>query len=142
ADAHSELMSSYPWGETDPSQLQVNLPDTASVQGKHLLSRDEGTPPNSNDEAHDWAAAFGSNLSPSDSDTGDDFRGPQDPAVICPAPGANPPPQPERCDDTEYGRGAGGQLAYKVKLRAGKGKTVWFGVGGAKCRPAQAGGEV
>ena len=142
ADAHSELMSSYSWGETNPSQINVNLADTASVQGKHLLFRDEGTPPESNGEAHDWAAAFGTALSPSDSDTGRDFRGPQDPAIICPASGPDAPPQPDRCDDTKYGKGAGGQLTYQVTLQAGKTTTVWFGVGGSTSGPAQARAEL
>ena len=138
ADAHSELMSSYPWGETEPSQTLVNLDDSVSVRGKHLLFRDKGKPPSPNFESHDWAAAFGSDLSPYATKTGKNFRGPQDPAVICPASGPSAPPQPERCDDTEYGKGAGGQLAYKVKLQAGKVKTVWFGVGGSTSGPTQA----
>ena len=138
ADAHSELMSSYPWGETEPSQTLVNLADSVSVRGKHLLFREKGKPPSPNFESHDWAAAFGSDLSPYATKTGKNFRGPQDPAVICPASGLSAPPQPKRCDDTEYGKGAGGQLAYKVKLRAGKVKTVWFGVGGSTSGPTQA----
>ena len=138
ADAHSELMSSYPWGETKPSQTLVNLADSVSVRGNHLLFREKGKPPSPNFESHDWAAAFGSDLSPYATKTGKNFRGPQDPAVICPASGPSAPPQPERCDDTEYGKGAGGQLGYKVKLRAGKVKTVWFGVGGSTSGPAQA----
>ncbi len=44
-DAHSELMSVYPWGQTMPSQLQANLQDTGSFQGKTLVFRDQGTPP-------------------------------------------------------------------------------------------------
>jgi hypothetical protein len=142
ADAHSELISSYPWGETNPSQLEVNLADSASVRGKHLVFRDKGRPPHPNIESHDWAAAFGSDLSPYASKTGKDFRGPQDPAVICPASGPDAPPQPERCDDTEYGKGAGGQLAYKVRLQAGMVKTVWFGVAGSTSGPAQARAEL
>ena len=138
ADAHSELMSSYPWGETKPSQTLVNLADSVSVRGNHLLFREKGKPPSPNFESHDWAAAFGSDLSPYATKTGKNFRGPQDPAVICPASGPSAPPQPERCDDTQYGQGAGGQLGYKVKLRAGKVKTVWFGVGGSTSGPAQA----
>ena len=138
ADAHSELMSSYPWGETKPSQTLVNLADSVSVRGNHLLFREKGKPPSPNFESHDWAAAFGSDLSPYGTKTGKNFRGPQDPAVICPASRPSAPPQPERCDDTEYGKGAGGQLGYKVKLRAGKVKTVWFGVGGSTSGPAQA----
>jgi hypothetical protein len=142
ADAHSELLSSYPWGETTPSQIEVNLADSVSVQGRHLLFRDNGKPQSSNFESHDWAAAFGSALSPYASKTGRDFRGPQDPAVICPASGPSAPPQPERCDDTEYGKGAGGQLAYKVRLRAGEVRTVWFAVGGSASGPAQASAEL
>ncbi len=64
ADAHSELLSSYPWGETAPSQLDVNLADSVSVRGKHLLFRDKGTPKSPNFSSHDWAAAFGSDLVP------------------------------------------------------------------------------
>jgi hypothetical protein len=138
ADAHSELMSSYPWGETEPSQTRVNLADSVSVRGKHLLFRDRGKPPSPNFTFHDWAAAFGSDLSPYATKTGKNFRGPQDPAVICPASGPDAPPQPERCDDTAYGKGVGGQLAYKVKLKAGEVKTVWFGVGGSTSGPTQA----
>ncbi len=142
ADAHSELLSSYPWGETQPSQTEVNLADSVSVQGRHLLFRDKGTPQSPNVESHDWAAAFGANLAPYATETGRDFRGPQDPAVICPASGPSAPPQPERCDDTEYGKGAGGQLTYKVRLQAGEVKTLWFGVGGSASGPVQARAEL
>lgn len=142
ADAHSELMGSYPWGETTPSQSAVNLRDTAETPGKHLVFRDHGTPPASNGEKHDWAAAFGSDLAPAQKQTGRTFRGPQDPAVICPASGPNAPTQPARCDDTAYGRGAGGRLTYQLKLRAGQTRTVWFGVGGSTSGPADARAEL
>ncbi|MFP5283744.1 MAG: glycogen debranching protein, partial [Actinomycetes bacterium] len=142
ADAHSELLGSYPWGETTPSQLTENLPDTARVQGRHLVFRDQGDPPHPNSEPHDWAAAFGSSLAPSASETGEDYRGPQDPAVICPASGPNAPTQPPRCDDTAYGKGAGGQLSYRVRLRAGEVRTVWFAVGGSTSGPADARAEL
>ena len=132
ADAHSELMGSYPWGETSPSQKDVNLADTAVLGQRHLGFRDRGTPPDSNGEAHNWGAAFGSTLEPTGSEVGENYRGPQDPAVICPASGPDAPPQPdEPCDDTEYGNGAGGRLTYEVRLRAGEVRTVWFGVGGS-----------
>ena len=61
-------MGIYPWGETNPSQLQVNMPDTVRAPGTHLAFRDRGTPPNSNGESHNWAAAFGSDLTPTDSE--------------------------------------------------------------------------
>ena len=138
ADAHSELLGSYPWGETNPSQTEVNLTDTAELSGRHVLFRDRGTPPKSNNEAHDWSAAFGADLEPTDTELGKDFRGPQDPAVICPASGPNAPTQPERCDDTEYGAGVGARLTYEISLRAGQVRTVWFAVGGSASSPADA----
>ena len=138
-DAHSELLGSYPWGETNPSQLTENLQDTVEEVATHLEFRDQGTPPHENAERHDWAAAVGSDLTPSeDAQTGEDFRGPQDPAVICPASGPNAPPQPELCDDTDYGNGVGGRLTYSVELRAGEVRTVWFGVGGSADGPDEA----
>jgi hypothetical protein len=142
ADAHSELMGSYPWGETTPSQTTVNLPDTAAVAGDALVFRDRGTPPGANQTAHDWAAAFGSALRPSTTALGTNFRGPQDPAVICPASGPATPAAPARCDDTAYGRGAGGQLAYRLRLRAGEPMTVWFGVGGSRSGSSDAQAEL
>src|SRR6185295_11401424 len=124
------------------NQLNVNLPDTASQRGGHLIFRDEGTLAVPNSEAHNWAAAVGSSLKPSAVETGADYRGPQDPAVICPASGPNAPTQPPRCDDTDYGKGAGGQLSYQVKLRAGVERTVWFGVGGSTSGVAHARAEL
>ena len=50
--------------------------------------------------------------------------------MICPASGPNAPKQPDRCDDTEYGKGTGGQLQYDVRVPRG-GRTVWFSVGGS-----------
>ena len=138
ADAHSELLGSYPWGETNPNQLAANLPDSPSVVGQHLEFRDRGTPRHANAEQHDWTAAVGSALNPTEASSGDNFRGPQDPAVICPASGPDAPPQPERCDDTDYGQGAGGRLTYEVRLRAGQVRTVWFAVAGSASSPADA----
>src|SRR4051812_8191215 len=119
-DAHSELMSSYPWGWTTPSQATANLPDTGSYDGSHLVFRDTGN-------GHDWAAVVGSQLTPSTHDLGPNFRGPQDPAVVCPGDDS---PLPYRCDDGPYGKGTGGQLAYTLDIPAG-GRTVWFAVAGS-----------
>jgi len=131
ADAHSELLSSYPWGETTPSQTEVNLADTATARGKNLEFRDRGNPPGATTEAHDWAAVVGSTLRPTTVRTGAGHRGPHAEPVTCPASGPDAPTQPARCDDTAYGRGAGGQLTYRLRLRAGEVTTVWFGVGGS-----------
>jgi hypothetical protein len=131
-DAHSELMSSYPWGETKPAnQLGFNLSDTGSFDNGRLVFREQGTPAVANASAHDWAAVVGSSLHPTGHALGKDFRGPQDPAVICPASGGTPPAvQPARCDDTAYGKGTGGQLTYQLRVPAGS-RTVWFAVSGS-----------
>ena len=128
-DAHSELMSAYPWGSTTPSQTQFNLPDTAKFNGKQLVFRDVGKPPVANAPSHDWAAIVGATgLTPSAGTTGSAFRGPQDPPVICPLP---PGPDQFRCDDTAFGKGAGGKLTYTLKLHAKTSRTVWFTVAGS-----------
>ncbi|HEV7899302.1 MAG TPA: hypothetical protein VGP31_15830 [Planosporangium sp.] len=132
-DAHSELMSAYPWGWTTPGQGAFNLPDTGTFDGHNLLFRETGTPPVPGAAAHDYAAVVGSSLTPDAHRLGDAMRGPQDPAVVCPATD----PTPARCDDGPYGKGTGGELTYTFDLpRAGR--TVWFAVAGSDqgVRPA------
>src|SRR5712691_2478698 len=127
-DAHSELMSAYPWGFTTPDQTQFNLPDTAAFNGNQLVFQENGTPPVANATPHSWAAIVGATgLTPASGTTGSAFRGPQDPPVICPASG----PDLYRCDDTGFGKGAGGELTYNLKLHAKTSMTVWFTVAGS-----------
>ena len=140
-EAHSELMLSYPWGETKPSQTAVNAPDTGSVDDSGSLVFRESTGADHPLGAHDWAAVVGSSLPTTGSDLGPDFRGPQDPAVICPASGPTAPEQPPRCHDTEYGNGTGGRLSYDVQVPAGEPVTVWFAVAGSDQGPAAARAE-
>src|SRR5580692_8712482 len=128
-DAHSELMSAYPWGFTKPDQTTFNLPDKAAFNGRQLVFTDTGTPPVANASAHDWAAIVGATgLTPASGKTGADFRGPQDPPVICPV---GSEPDKFRCDDTAYGKGAGGELTYPVSVPAGTSRTIWFTVAGS-----------
>ena len=128
-DAHSELMSAYPWGSTKPDQTTFNLPDKASFNGKQLVFTDTGTPPVANAPAQDYAAIVGATgLTPAAGKTGPDFRGPQDPPVICPV---GSEPDKFRCDDTAYGKGAGGELTYPVSVPAGGSRTIWFTVAGS-----------
>ena len=129
-DAHSELMKVYPWGETNPSQTTYNLQDDGARDGNSALFTETGTPNTPNAEAHDYAALVGSNETPTSVQLGPDYRGPQDPAVICPASGPNAPAQPDYCDDTAYGKGTGAQLTYHLSVPAG-GRTVWFSVAGS-----------
>jgi hypothetical protein len=126
-DAHSELMASYPWGWTTPSAADANLPDTGAYADGSLRFREQGTPSYPNATAHDYAAFVGSSLRPTSHALGPDHRGPQDPAVICPADGTTP----ARCDDSMVGKGTGGRLTYDVELTPGKSKTIWFAVAGS-----------
>jgi hypothetical protein len=126
-DAHSELMSAYPWGWTTPNAGTFNLPDTGSYDGGALVFRDTGTPPVANASAHDWAALVAGRAAPNSHELGPDHRGPQDPAVICPADG----PAPPRCDDGAFGKGTGGQLRWQVQLTANQPITLWFAVAGS-----------
>jgi hypothetical protein len=135
-DAHSELMSAYPWGFTTPDQTTFNLPDKASYNGHQLVFTETGTPPAANAAPHDWAAIVGTTgLTPASGQTGADFRGPQDPPVICPV---GSQPDMFRCDDTAYGKGAGGELTYPVTVPAGGSRTIWFTVAGSDQGPADA----
>src|SRR5207253_6596049 len=123
-DAHSELMSAYPWGFTTPDQTQFNLPDTAAFNGNQLVFEEKGTPPVANATPHDWAAVVGATgLTPASGTTGSAFRGPQDPPVICPLGSQL---DIYRCDDTAYGKGAGGELTYNLMLHAKTSMTIWF----------------
>jgi hypothetical protein len=121
-DAHSELLSAYPWGWTTPSQETVNLPDTGGFDGRNLVFRETAA----GDRPHDYAAVVGSGLTPDSHTLGPAHRGPQDPAVVCPVAD----PAPPRCDDGPYGRGTGGRLTYKLDVPR-TGRTVWFAVAGS-----------
>ncbi|RSM88733.1 glycogen debranching protein [Kibdelosporangium aridum] len=113
-DAHSELMPAYPWGWTTPN-AGVNAPDTGSVSDGALVFQDPV-----------GAAAVGASAQPVEQALGPHHRGPQDPAVVCPADG----PAPTRCDDSAFGKGTGGRLAYSLRLAAGRPTTIWFAVAG------------
>ncbi len=116
-DTHSELIGAYPWGWTVPAAGEFNQPDSAAVAGGRL----EFTDP------RDWTAVVGARQRPAGTTTGPDFRGPQDPAVVCPGDG----PAPEHCDDSVFGKGAGGRLSYKLTLPKGKTRTLWVAVAGS-----------
>ncbi|WP_238173352.1 glycogen debranching protein [Kribbella speibonae] len=126
-DAHSELMQPYPWGWTKPTAAEANLPDTGAFSDGALRFREQGTPSYPNATAHDYAAFVGSSLRPTGHQLGADHRGPQSPAVMCPADGTTP----ARCDDSLVGKGTGGRLTYDVPLAAGQSKTIWFAVAGS-----------
>jgi hypothetical protein len=116
-DAHSELIGAYPWGWTVPAAGEFNQPDTAAVDSGRLLFTDP----------RDWAALVGADEQPVQTATGPGFRGPQEPPVTCPGDG----PAPEHCDDSVFGKGAGGQLRYTLTVPDGATKTLWLAVAGS-----------
>jgi hypothetical protein len=126
-DAHSELMSAYPWSSTTPSATDFNLPDSAAVEDGRLLFREQGTPPAANAEPHDWAALVGAREQPLATETGPGFRGPHEPPVLCPAEGQTP----FECQESQSGKGAGGRLEYALTVPAGGTRTLWLGVAGS-----------
>jgi hypothetical protein len=126
-DAHSELLSAYPWGWTTPSQETVNRQDTGGFDGRHLVFQER---------ENNYAAVVGSGLTPDGHTLGPGHRGPQEPAVVCPVAD----PAPPRCDDGPYGRGTGGRLTYTVDVPR-SGRTVWFTVAGSDEGVAAATGE-
>ena len=112
-DAHSELMSSYPWGWTTPNAGTFNLPDTGVVRRWRLRVPGHRHPTGrQRDRARLGRPRRSRHRTPSSHELGPDHRGPQDPAVVCPADG----PAPTTCDDGAFGKGTGGQLRWQVRL--------------------------
>ena len=83
ADAHSELLSSYPWGRPTPARSRSTSRNGVD-RGEHLVFRDQGTPPRPNSESHDWAAAFGTDLSPNATRDGERLPRPAGPGSDLP----------------------------------------------------------
>ena len=117
-DAHSELMSAYPWGWTTPNATGFNQQDSATAADGRLIFT----------EPRSWAAVVGAREQPLDAVTGAGFRGPQEPPVICPSDGA----APARCDDSTAGKGAGGRLRYRLDIPRGGSATLWIAVAGSE----------
>lgn len=138
-DAHSELTTAYPWGSTTPDQQAYNLQDTGAFEDGALVFRDQGTPNVPNAAPHDYTAMVAADRTPVSHELGPDHRGPQDPAVICPATGDTPQ---QRCDDTGFGKGTGGRLSYDVKVPAGGQATVWVAVAGSDQSMSEARGAL
>ncbi|GAA4071454.1 MULTISPECIES: hypothetical protein [Actinomadura] len=126
-DAHSELMTAYPWGGTTPNQSAHNLPDTGAYEDGALVFRERGRPQVPNASEHDFAALVAADRRPASHRLGSGHRGPQEPPVVCPATGTTP----DRCDDSEFGKGTGGRLTYDVRVPAGRDVTVWVAIAGS-----------
>jgi hypothetical protein len=130
-DAHSELMTEYPWGFTGvvPNAAD-NLPDSAQFdeQAGALVFRDVGRLPHENAPEHDYAALVASPTEPVAGETGrsaNGYRGPQG-TNVCTAE-----EMPSLCDDGPFGNGEGGQLRYRVSVPGGGSRTLWVAVAGS-----------
>jgi hypothetical protein len=125
-DAHSELMTEYPWGFGGVTpNASDNLPDTAAVDNGALVFRDQGQLPDPDAPLHDYAALVASNRTPIGSEVGDGYRGPQG-ANVCTGNET-----PSQCDDGPFGNGKGGQLRYGITVPGGGSRTLWMAVAGS-----------
>jgi hypothetical protein len=126
-DAHSELLSAYPWGFSGVTpNASDNIADHGTFTGKALQFTDDGALPGAPD--HHYAALVGSNQDPTSGDaaaSGGAFRGPQG-GNVCTAQEA-----PSACDDGPFGKGTGGELQYAVTVPAGATKTLWVAAAGS-----------
>jgi hypothetical protein len=123
-DVHSELLGAYPWSSTTPP-ASGNLADIASFENNGLTFMDRGTLPGG--QPHDYTALVASTRAPDSGEVGPEHRGPQ-PGAICKDGDQS---APSVCDDGPFGKGAGGQLRYKVTLGSRTAQTVWIAVAGS-----------
>jgi hypothetical protein len=137
-DAHSELMTEYPWGfDGVVPHASDNLTDTAAFDDDEgaLVFRDQGTLRPGVTPPHDYAAMVASDREPVGGETGgspNEYRGPQG-TNVCTAQ-----EMPSACDDGPFGRGRGGQLRYEVTVPGGGSETLWVAVAGSDKGPAPA----
>ena len=138
-DAHSELMTAYPWGFTGVTpNASDNIPDRgAFVLNRALQFTDDGALPGAPE--HHYAALVASNQTPVSGEaaaTGGAYRGPEG-NTACTAD-QTPAPPPSACPDGPFGRGTGGELRYRVSLPAGDSKTLWIAAAGSDKGASQA----
>ncbi len=115
-DAHSELMTAYPWGWTTPS-ASSNGADTGAVSDGALAFSDGS-----------YSSFVASDRRAAGAEAGPGHWGAQ-PGTVCAADSQS---LPSGCDDGPYGKGTGGQLRYSVTVRPGGSETVWIAVAATK----------
>jgi hypothetical protein len=139
-DAHSELMTEYPWSFDNTPHARDQLPDTARFdeQTGALVFREQGVL-HPNASPHDYTALVASDRDPVSGETGtspNEYRGPQGMNVCM----AQEPPS--ACDDGPFGKGNGGQLRYEVTVPGRGSETLWIAVAGSDEDPASARSEL
>jgi hypothetical protein len=126
-DAHSELMSAYPWGFSGVTpNASDNIADVGSFTGSALQFTDDGALPGA--PTHHYAALVAANQTPTSGEaaaSGGAYRGPQG-TNVCSAQ-----EMPSACDDGPFGKGTGGELRYSVTVPANGAKTLWVAVAGS-----------
>jgi hypothetical protein len=138
-DAHSELMTQYPWGFTGTvPNASDNRPDRGRFDGDRLIFRDTGTLPNEG-APHSYTALVGSNRSPVNATLGQGFYGANGLGRRC--VDVEPKPMPSDCDDGPFGKGTGGRLHYRLEVPGGRSRTLWVAVAGSENSPAEARAE-
>ena len=140
-DAHSELMTQYPWGfgGTVPNASD-NAADSGSFDNGSLVFRDTGRLPGETSN-HSYTAIVGSDRTPVDGDTGPGHYGPFGQGRRC-AGDQTPAPMPSECDDGPFGRGTGGRLHYQVDVPGSGSTTIWIAVAGSENSVAEARSEL
>ena len=137
-DAHSELMTQYPWGfaGTVPNASE-NAPDRGAFDTDKLIFRDTGK---LTGEAapHSYTAIVGSDRSPVNAVLGQGFYGPYGLGRRC---AADSQAMPSACDDGPFGHGTGGRLHYRVHVPGHGSTTVWVAAAGSENSPAEARSE-
>jgi hypothetical protein len=134
-DAHSEVMSHYPWAWTTPNAGDFNLPDKGAFTDGALEFHDTGTP-HPNAGPHDWVALVGSNPRPDSGVAEPGHWGSQSPPVTCTSESQF------SCDEGPFGKGTGGQLRYRLTIPAGGERTLWIAVAGSDKGTAAARGQL
>jgi hypothetical protein len=138
-DAHSELLAEYPWSFDNTPHARDQLPDTATVDDGALLFREQGALPHPNATPHDYAAYVASDRRASGAEVNaaaNGHRGPQG-TNVCTAQ-----EMPSACDDGPFGKGAGGQLRYRVTVGARDSETLWIAIVGSDKGPPDARSEL
>ena len=136
-DAHSELMTQYPWGfaGTVPNASD-NAADTGALEDGTLVFSDRGRLPGE-ERDHEYTAIVGSDREPLNGTTGPGHYGPFGSGRHCTAE-QTPAPMPRDCDDGPFGNGTGGRLRYRLTLRGGQSTTLWIAVAGSHQSPREA----
>ena len=140
ADAHSELLGSYPWGETTPNQTAVNLPDSVvtSRQAPGLPRPRQPAAPQQRGAQLGRSVRHrpGPDRTPTPARTSAVRRAP---ARSSARPRARTrPPSRSAATTPSTARAPVASSPTESELRAGEVRTVWFGVGGSASSPAEA----